>query len=255
VRPEEAQLSSGRTRRFPPAQNHERSELLEPPRYPEPMRLYLASTSPARLATLRAAGIEPVVVPSYVDEDAVLDDLRAEHGEGLTPAIIVERLARAKALAVADALDPASGEPLDGLVLGGDSMFEIGGRVLGKPHEPEVARERWLAQRGETGVLWSGHWLVDRRVGIGADSSGEGRGAVASARVTFADDLEDAEIDAYVASGEPLEVAGAFTIDSLGGPYISRIEGDPSTVIGLSLPTLRGLVRGFGVPWHALWNR
>jgi septum formation protein len=215
------------------------------------MRLYLASTSPARLMLLRQAGIEPVVIPSSVDEDAVIEARLAEGP--LDPSDYVQLLARSKALAVADAPDPSTGAPLDGLVLGGDSMFEIGGRMLGKPYEPQVARERWLAQRGQTGTLWSGHWLVDRRGGSSA--SGDGVGSTASASLTFAGDLDDAEIDAYVASGEPLHVAGAFTIDSLGAPFIDRIEGDPSTVVGLSLPALRRLVRGFGVEWPELWNR
>lgn len=225
------------------------------------MRLYLASSSPARLALLRAAGIDPVVIPSSVDEDAALAAYAADQGvavEGLAPEVVVLQLARAKALAVADgAADPSREDaPVDGLVLGGDSMFELDGRILGKPHEPEVARERWLAQRGRTGVLWSGHWLVDRRRGAEGEAlGGEGEGAVASASVSFAADLDDAEIDAYIASGEPLEVAGAFTIDSLGGPFIDRVEGDPSTVVGLSLPTLRRLVRGFGVAWPQLWTR
>ena len=105
-------------------------------------------------------------------------------------------------------------------------------------------------------VVWcvrSGHWLVDRRGGTA--SAGDGVGSTASASVSFAGDLDDAEIDAYVASGEPLHVAGAFTIDSLGAPFIERIEGDPSTVVGLSLPALRRLVRGYGIGWPELWNR
>ncbi|MFD2757911.1 Maf family protein [Gulosibacter faecalis] len=206
------------------------------------MSLILASTSPARLQVLRAAGIEPLVRPSEVDEDAVL----AAAGD-LSPAETVLTLARAKALAVAD-----SGEALDGFVLGGDSMFEVNGELQGKPHTPERARERWEAQRGQTGTLWSGHWLVDRRAG---SEGGDGVGLVKSARVTFVDDLDDAEIDAYVASGEPLWVAGAFTIDSLGGAFIERIDGDPSTVIGISLPVVRRLVRELGGSWPALWNR
>lgn len=255
------------------------------------MRLYLASTSPARLALLRAAGIDPIVIPSAVDEDAALAAHAADRGvavDDLGPAEVVETLARAKALAVADgASDPRDeGAPLDGLVLGGDSMFEFDGRVLGKPHATDVARERWRAQRGRTGVLWSGQWLVDRRAGAAdaaADAAparapapvrspesgetpeaarvtgssgpaGEGLGAVAHASVTFVDDLSDAELEAYLASGEPLEVAGAFTIDSLGAAYIERIEGDPSTVVGLSIPTLRRLVRALGVEWHELWT-
>ena len=107
-------------------------------------------------------------------------------------------------------------------------------------------------QRGRTGTLWSGHWLVDRRAG---HDGAEGVGAVKSAEVTFVDDLGDGEIDAYIASGEPLHVAGAFTIDSLGGAFIERIDGDPSTVIGISLPVIRALVRELGGAWPELWNR
>jgi septum formation protein len=142
------------------------------------------------------------------------------------------------------------GEPIDGLILGGDSAFAIDDAIHGKPHRPEIARERWRAQRGRTGHLHSGHWLIDHRGG----RENAAAGAVAVAAVTFAD-VTDAEIDAYVDSGEPLEVAGAFTIDSLGGPFITRVEGDPSTVVGLSLSTLRDLVRELGVEWTSLWNR
>lgn len=208
------------------------------------MRLVLASTSPARLSVLRAAGIEPVVRPSSVDEDAVLDA-----AGDLSPAETVLALARAKALAVANST--AWGE-LDGIVLGGDSMFEIDGELCGKPGSAAAARERWQLQRGKTGILWSGHWMVDRRVG---HDGSEGVGAVKSAKVTFVDDLSDDEVDAYIASGEPLWVAGAFTLDSLGGAFIERIEGDPSTVIGISLPTVRALAKELGVHWPAFWNR
>jgi len=210
------------------------------------MRLYLASTSPARLALLRAAGVEPVVVPSHVDEPAAVAAAEADHGP-LDARAMVQLLARLKAEAVRGTL---GGEPLDGLILGGDSAFAIDGAIHGKPHLPEVARERWLQQRGRTGVLYSGHWLIDHREG----RENAAAGAVAAASVTFAD-VTDAEIDAYVASGEPLEVAGAFTIDSLGGPFITRVEGDPSTVVGLSLSTLRELVVRLGVEWTSLWNR
>ena len=205
------------------------------------MRLVLASTSPARLATLRAAGVEPLTISPGVDEDAVV--AAAGH---LQPAAMVELLARAKAEAVAD----SHGSTLDGLILGGDSAFVIDGIIHGKPHLPEVARERWLRQRGRTGVLYSGHWLIDHR---GGENHG-GVGVVTHAEVTFAD-VTDAEIDAYIATGEPLHVAGAFTIDSLGGPFIESIVGDPHTVVGLSLPALRNLVRSFGIGWTDLWNR
>ncbi len=205
------------------------------------MRLTLASTSPARLATLRAAGIEPLTVSPGVDEDAVV--AAAGH---LEPADMVELLAKAKAEAVAD----SHGSTIDGLILGGDSAFVIDGVIHGKPHDPEVARERWHRQRGRTGVLYSGHWLIDNRGG----TNNGGIGIVTHAEVTFAD-VTDAEIDAYIATGEPLKVAGAFTIDSLGGPFIESIIGDPHTVVGLSLPALRNLVRSFGIEWTDLWNR
>lgn len=202
------------------------------------MRLYLASTSPARLATLRSAGIEPLVLPSRVDEDAAV----AAAGL-LTPQDMVELLARLKAEAV---LEPS----LDGFVLGGDSAFELDGIIYGKPHTPAVAKERWLLQRGRSGLLHSGHWLIDHRGGEPRAASG----AVSTARVTFADDISDAELDAYIATGEPLKVAGAFTIDSLGAPFITSVDGDPHAVVGLSLSTLRTLFGGFGVEWHELWT-
>ena len=204
-----------------------------------PVRLYLASTSPARLATLRAAGIEPVVVPSQLDEDAAV-----EAAGPLTPIEMVLLLARLKASAVL-------GPDVDGFVLGGDSAFELDGVVYGKPHLPEVARERWILQRGRTGHLHSGHWLVDHRGGVVRGAVGD----VATAGVTFASDISDQEIDAYIATGEPLEVAGAFTIDSLGAPFITSVDGDPHAVVGLSLSTLRSLLLQFGVEWPSLWNR
>ncbi|MGN6743034.1 MAG: Maf family protein [Amnibacterium sp.] len=207
------------------------------------MRLVLASTSPARLALLRAAGVEPEVVASSVDEPAAVAAEEERLDRELAADEIVLLLARAKAEAVA-AVHGAE----DALVLGGDSVFAIDGRIHGKPGTPDRALERWRAQRGREGVLHSGQWLIDGRTGRGA-------GNVARALVRFADDLTDAELTAYVASGEPLAVAGAFTIDSLGGPFIERIEGDPSTVVGLSLPALRRLVRATGTEWTDLWSR
>lgn len=212
------------------------------------MRLYLASTSPARLALLRSAGIEPVTISPEVDEDAAAAAEAARTGRALTPHHVVELLARAKAEAVAAG---GAQQGIDGLILGGDSVFVLDDVIYGKPHTVERAKERWQRQRGRTGELYSGHWLiehVDGRVGRAV-------GAVAVASVTFADDIPDSELDAYIATGEPLFVAGAFTIDSLGAPYISRIEGDPSTVVGLSLPTLRRLVSRLGYDWPSLWNR
>lgn len=202
------------------------------------MRLYLASTSPARLATLRAVGVEPVLLSSNLDEEAAV----AASGP-LSPTEMVLLLARLKAEGV---VDPA----LDGFILGGDSAFELDGVVYGKPHEPAVARERWMLQRGREGQLHSGHWLIDHRGGV----LGEARGGVSSSFVRFAD-VSDDEIDAYVATGEPLKVAGAFTIDSLGAPFISEVRGDPHAVVGLSVALLRSLLLEFGVAWPSLWNR
>ncbi|WP_440708478.1 Maf family protein [Herbiconiux sp. YIM B11900] len=211
------------------------------------MRLYLASTSPARLALLRQVGIEPVLVPSNVDEEAAV--VAAEQAGGpLTPDAMVQLLAEAKAEAVVGSL--VDGEPIDGFILGGDSAFELDGIAYGKPHRPEVARERWLAQRGKSGILHSGHWLIDHRGGQWRAAAGR----TDHAELTFADDISDAEIDAYVASGEPLLVAGAFTIDGLAAPFIRTITGAPSAVIGMSLPVLRDLLAGFGVSWTDFWN-
>ncbi|MET0725818.1 MAG: nucleoside triphosphate pyrophosphatase [Leifsonia sp.] len=211
------------------------------------MRLYLASTSPARLATLRAAGVEPIAVSPHVDEEALVASVEAAAGPLEAPAM-VELLARAKAEAIIGR--DVHGGPIDGLILGGDSAFLFDGVIYGKPHLPAVARERWLRQSGRSGVLYSGHWLIDHRIGRPARAVG----AVAQATVTFAE-VDEFEIDAYVATGEPLKVAGAFTIDSLGGPFIRSVDGDPSTVIGLSLSTLRDLVRDLDVEWPTLWNR
>jgi septum formation protein len=199
---------------------------------------------------LRQAGIEPETLAPDVDEDAVVAAVQAAEGRVLGPAEHVLLLARRKAADVA--ARRASDDPgFDGLVIGGDSMFELDGEVLGKPYTAEAAAARWRAMRGRTGVLHSGHSVY--RLTPGAPPA-EAHG-VAEASVTFADDLTDAEIAAYVASGEPLHVAGAFTIDSLGGPFITRVQGDPSTVVGMSLSALRRLVAQLGVAWPQLWNR
>lgn len=212
------------------------------------MRVCLASTSPARLMLLRQAGIEPLTMSPDVDEDAVAAAAAAERGADLAPEEVVLLLARAKAADVAKRL-AAEGE-FDGLVIGGDSMFALGGRVYGKPYTPEEATRRWHEMRGSTGILHSGHSVF--RVAPGA--APVEATAVAAASVTFADDIGDEEIAAYVASGEPLLVAGAFTVDSLGGPFITRVDGDPSTVVGMSLSTIRRLAGDLGVRWTDLWS-
>lgn len=214
------------------------------------MRVCLASTSPARLALLRQAGIEPLTMSPDVDEDAVAASAATARGSQLPPGELVLLLGRAKAADVVARL--AETEPdFDGIVIGGDSVFAIGGQVYGKPYTAEEATRRWAQMRGATGVLHSGHSVYRVRPGKAAEEAT----AVAEASVTFADDITDAEIAAYVASGEPLLVAGAFTVDSLGGAFITRVDGDPSTVVGMSLSTIRRLVNTLGATWTDLWNR
>jgi septum formation protein len=222
-----------------------------------PLALLLASASPARRSTLRAAGVEPLVRVSSVDEDAVVAAAERAAGRALDAADVALLLARAKAedvvaaLEVDDAFDEADADLAHGiLVLGCDSVLEIDGAVHGKPADAAEAVARWRVMRGRTGVLHTGHWLVDLREPDGGGTGGM-VGGTASTVVHFAD-LDDAEVDAYVATGEPLRVAGAFTLDGLGGPYVAGIEGDPSNVIGVSLPLLRELVRELGVVWHDL---
>ena len=208
--------------------------------------ILLASQSSGRLATLRAAGVEPLVRVSDVDEPAVLRALAAGSRTAPAPARQVQALARAKAEDVAGTVARAErGADPDLVVVGCDSMLEIDGRVVGKPGAPEVARERWRSMRGRTGVLHSGHALV--RVRDGARAQG-----VSSTVVRFGSPT-DAEIDAYVATGEPLGCAGAFTIDGLGGAFIDGIDGDPHGVVGISLPLLRRLLAELGVRWTDLW--
>ena len=198
--------------------------------------LVLASQSPARLSTLRAAGVEPVVVVSGVDESRVGD---------VPPAELALQLAELKCAAVSDRPDLPAGA----LVLGCDSVLELDGEALGKPEDAEEARARWRIMRGRSGVLHTGHAL--------RDLSGGGHrvaAATASTIVHFAD-VTDEEINAYVATGEPLHVAGAFTVDGLGGAFVTGIEGDHHNVVGLSLPLLRDLLAELGHSWTDLWTR
>lgn len=210
--------------------------------------ILLASQSSGRLATLRAAGVEPLVRVSDVDEPAILRALAADSRTEPTPPQQVQALARAKAADVADTVTRSEREAdPDLIVVGCDSMLEIGGRVVGKPETAAIARERWRSMRGRTGVLHSGHALV--RVHDGAEAQG-----VSSTTVRFGSPA-DAEIDAYVATGEPLGCAGAFTIDGLGGAFIDGIDGDPHGVVGISLPLLRRLLAELDVTWTDLWTR
>jgi len=195
------------------------------------VRMVLASQSPARLATLRAAGIEAEVVVSGVDESQVTTHDAAN---------LAAALAQLKCRAVASGVD----DP-DALVVGCDSVLAFEGEILGKPGDADTARARWRRLRGRSGVLHTGHCV--RRGGREVVDS-------ASTVVHFAD-VSDAEIDAYVATGEPLHVAGAFTIDGLGGAFVRGIEGDHHCVVGISLPLLRDLVADLDVVWTDLWNR
>ncbi len=210
-------------------------------------RLVLASASPARARILEAAGLPFTVVVSDVDEDAIA----AEHPLA-SPAETAQLLARAKAEDVAGHPE-ASGA----LVIGCDSVFELDGVAYGKPWEPEVALERWRMQSGRTGQLHTGHWVVDNRDLASRDGSAPlarpATGALSSAVVRFAD-VDEEEIAAYVATGEPLQCAGAFTIDGRGAAFVSAVEGDPNAVIGLSVSTLRGLLAEFGVSLASLWE-
>ena len=210
--------------------------------------LVLASASPARRATLVAAGIDPLVRVSDVDEDAVVAGYGVSAAEDV--ALV---LARAKAEDVAARLDDGPDAEIAGaLVVGCDSVLELDGEVHGKPETAERAVARWRRMRGRSGVLHTGHWVIDARV---PDDGGTGAtlGAVASTTVHFAD-LSDDEIEAYVASGEPLAVAGAFTVDGLGGAYVLGVEGDHHAVVGISLPVLRELLGEAGLAWHTLWR-
>lgn len=207
-------------------------------------RLVLASTSPARLTLLRAGGIEPETMAPMVDEDEVTAVAKAA-GQIRTTEEMVLLLARAKAEAVLSRPETAGA-----VVIGCDSSLEFNGESLGKPHRPEVAAARWKAMRGNSGLLYSGHWVIDNR----DPQNPRAVGRASSSKVYFAD-LTDEEIDAYVATGEPLKVAGAFTIDGIGGAFLTKIEGDAHTVIGLSLPTLRELVNELGIAYPSLWNR
>lgn len=218
-------------------------------------RLLLASASPARHATLTAAGLDPLVAVSGVDEDAVLAAARARFG-AVEPADAVLVLAQAKAEDVARRLDELEvagwDDDEDVLVLGCDSMLELDGEVLGKPTDADDALARWRAMRGRSGVLHTGHWLIDER--DPADGGTRATlGATASTVVHFAD-LSDDEVAAYVATREPLAVAGAFTVDGRGGPFVERVEGDHHNVVGVSLPLLRHLLAEIDVTVPSLWR-
>ncbi len=249
----------------------------------------LASQSPSRQALLVKAGISPVIRKSHLDEPRALEDAARSRGLKATDLSIEDRvsvLAAGKADLILHTLqsvvetehrvqgDLVVVRPLDGqaacpaqvrpmqqavrswsgmaqakvgpLLLGCDSLFTLDGRILGKPHRPEIAMERLMAMRGRTGTLVTGHCLID--VATGRRVQG-----VSRAKVSFGH-YDQADMEAYIASGEPLEVAGSFTLEGLGGAFIAGIEGDPSGVMGLSMPTLRSLVEELGLHWADLWD-
>ena len=252
-------------------------------------RLVLGSASPARLSTLRAAGLDPEVIVSGVDEDGV---------EAASPAALAATLARLKAEAVAARLTarpPAARRPTDGpatgttIVIGCDSVLELDGIAYGRPRSAEAARAGWRRMRGTTGILHTGHRVIVLSAGSGTpsgDDTGEtgtagtgaaesgtaGTGAAETGATETASTVEvraatgigstvvhfasptDEEIDAYVATGEPQRVAGGFTLDGLGGAFVDGVEGDPHNVVGISLPLLRGLLHGLGISWIDLWQ-
>lgn len=194
-----------------------------------PTRLILASASPARLKTLQAAGLRPEVIVSGVEEDGVDAESAAE---------LALKLAELKAVAVA-ASQPRS------VVIGCDSVLEFEGEIFGKPEDEADAIARWKRMRGQSGILHTGHCVIDthREVWLGR---------TAATQVRFAHVTDD-EIAAYVATGEPLQVAGAFTLDGLGSAYVSGISGDPHNVVGVSVPLLRLMFDELGFVWHEFW--
>lgn len=199
------------------------------------MRFVLASSSPARLLTLRSAGIEPEVLSPNVDEESVTAP---------SPAALTSELARLKAAAVLGRIDDAG--PL--VLVACDSLLELDGRAWGKPHTTEGVVAQWRRMRDRQALFHTGHHVVVRD-----DRGDHAVNRVGSTTVTFAD-LDDDEVAAYAATGEPQKVAGAFTIDHLGGPFVTGIAGDPHNVAGISLPLVRQMLVDLGVSWPSLWT-
>jgi len=222
----------------------------------------LASASPARLATLRRAGVHPQVVVSGVDERALTKQAEERLGAPLSPAKNALLLAQAKAeAAAARATENGNSQPkahvsppnhshAGGIVIGCDSILEMAGKAYGRPKDAAEATARIQQMRNNTGILHTGHWLIDTRESADG-GTGATLGATGSTKVFFGD-IDDAEIAAYVATGEPLQVAGSFTVDGIGGPYITGIEGDYHNVVGISLPLVRDLLTQIGIPWRAI---
>ena len=205
-------------------------------------RLVLASASPGRRKVLRQAGIDPLVIVSGVDEDAVVAGLDPD----ATPGQVTTALAAAKADAVARILDP--GVAADCVVIGCDSMLCRDGELVGKPASADAARESWRQMGGRSGQLYTGHSVIRLH-----DNTITYRAADATCTTVVFSTPSDSELDAYIRSGEPVRVAGAFTLDGLGGWFVDAVHGDPSTVIGIGLPLTRRLLRDAGLSLVDLW--
>lgn len=201
--------------------------------------LYLASTSPARKKILEDLGLTASVVHPDVDEELAVEEMSSEK----TPQNVALHLARLKAESV---ISPE----ISGVIIGGDSVFHFQGENYGKPQTPDRAKQRWQAMVGQQGTLYSGLWVIDCRQGVIVKGVGE----VSHATLHFSPTISEAEIDAYVATGEPLSVAGAFTLDGRGGALIDRVEGDPHAVVGMSGASLRRLIMSLGHRYHELWR-
>lgn len=217
--------------------------------------MVLGSASPARATLLRSAGITPIICPSTVDEAALIDAAGALAED---PAALTQLLATAKARDVADqvraggvpglapGLDPAGGSGRRVLVVGADSMLSFGGQLLGKARDADEVRARWAAMSGRSGVLVTGHTVIDLPAGAQVT-----RTVATTVHFGRPDPIE---LAAYIDSGEPLVVAGSCTIDGVGGPFIDGISGDHTNVIGLAMPTLRAMLGALGVRWTDLWD-
>jgi len=209
------------------------------------MQLILASASPARLATLTAAGITPVIRVSHVDEETIEASMSSA-----TPGEIAQALAQAKCEKVTGELAAAHELTPGTIVVGCDSVFELDGKPYGKPANAQIAQERWKLMSNNTGTLHTGHYVTF------TNHSGETITAQATASTdVHLGEITEKEIDAYLKTGEPFAVAGGFTLDGFGGAFVQGVTGDPSNVVGISLPTLRNLLTQLGITWTDLWDQ
>ena len=209
------------------------------------MQLILASASPARLATLVSAGINPIVRVSHIDEEAIESSMSAS-----TPSEIAQALARAKCEKITQELADANELTPNTIVIGCDSVFELNGKPYGKPRNAIEAKSRWQEMMNKTGTLHTGHYITFTNE-RSQQSSAE---ATASTQVHLGE-LTEPEMDAYLLTGEPFAVAGGFTLDGFGGAFVQGVTGDPSNVVGISLPTVRNLLQQLGITWTDLWNQ